>query len=212
MARRAPNTIACAVALAVTVPSGWSQEPNPQADQHGPEQTRPRASFGGPDQVDNLLQDDARPKKPLISLTFLKPYFDFEQRVKEKTGLSFALDYTTVYLGASEILEISSLLYMPPHNLRRTKLTIVNDHGTFLAVKEVSVSKFKATCLELLREVQETGQSILITKHGNPVAEVHPPRPKRARSPIGIMKGRGEILGDIVSPAVPAEEWDGLKK
>jgi prevent-host-death family protein len=78
--------------------------------------------------------------------------------------------------------------------------------------KEVSVSKFKAICLELLREVQETGESILITKHGKPVAEVHPPRAKRLRSPVGVMKGRGEILGDIVSPAAPAEIWDALKK
>jgi prevent-host-death family protein len=78
--------------------------------------------------------------------------------------------------------------------------------------KEVSVSRFKATCLELLREVQETGESILITKHGTPVAEVHPPRRKRVRSPLGIMKSRGAILGDIVSPAAPAEEWEALKK
>lgn len=76
--------------------------------------------------------------------------------------------------------------------------------------KEVSVSKFKATCLELLREVEETGHSILVTKHGKPVAEVHPPRGKRVRSPVGVMKGRGAILGDIVSPAVPAAMWDVL--
>jgi prevent-host-death family protein len=78
--------------------------------------------------------------------------------------------------------------------------------------KKVSVSKFKATCLELLREIQETGQSILITKHGKPIAEVYPPQSKRGRSPIGIMKGRGEILGDIVSPAAPAGEWEALEK
>jgi antitoxin (DNA-binding transcriptional repressor) of toxin-antitoxin stability system len=74
------------------------------------------------------------------------------------------------------------------------------------------MSKFKAKCLKLLRKVQETGKSILITKDGKPVAEVHPPRAKRVRSPVGVMKGRGEILGDIVSPAAPAEVWEVLKK
>ena len=78
--------------------------------------------------------------------------------------------------------------------------------------KEVSVSKFKATCLELLRQIQQTGQSIVITKHGTPIAEVHPPQHKRDRSPVGIMQGRGKILGDIVSPAAPADEWDVLTK
>ena len=92
-------------------------------------------------------------------------------------------------------------------------MTIVSNHSTFGRVKkEVSVSKFKATCLELLREIQETGQSVVITKHGKPIAEVHPPQRRRDRSPIGIMKGRGEILGDIVSPVVPAHEWEALKK
>ena len=79
-------------------------------------------------------------------------------------------------------------------------------------MKEVSVSKFKATCLELLRRLQETGQPLLITKHGKPLAEVHPTQPRRrSPNPVGLMKGRGEILGDVVSPAAPAEEWESLK-
>lgn len=79
-------------------------------------------------------------------------------------------------------------------------------------MKEVSVSKFKATCLELLRKVSETGVPILITKLGEPIAEVRPPQSTRTESPYGCMKGRGEILGDVLSPAVPAEEWEALKQ
>ena len=81
-----------------------------------------------------------------------------------------------------------------------------------MTMKEVSISKFKATCLELLRDVAATGEPILVTKRGEPIAEVRPPQPKKSRSPIGIMKGRGEILGDIISPAAPAEEWNVFKK
>lgn len=79
-------------------------------------------------------------------------------------------------------------------------------------MKRVSVSEFKATCLELLRNVEETGESVLVTKHGRPVAEVRAPLKKRPRSAFGCMKDRTEILGDVTSPAVPANEWDILKK
>jgi len=63
-----------------------------------------RGSLAGPDQVDNLLQQDALPVEPLIEFVFLKPYFDFKARVREKTGLSFSIDYTTVVLGATQSL------------------------------------------------------------------------------------------------------------
>ena len=79
-------------------------------------------------------------------------------------------------------------------------------------MKEVSVSKFKATCLELLRDVAENGEPILVTKRGEPIAEVRPPHPKGPNSLHGCMKGRGKILGDITSPAIPAEKWDVLKR
>ena len=78
-------------------------------------------------------------------------------------------------------------------------------------MRAVSVSKFKATCLELLRNVEETGEPILITKRGQPIAEVRAPQRRRARSPFACMKDRTKILGDVLSPAVPALEWDVLK-
>ena len=79
-------------------------------------------------------------------------------------------------------------------------------------MKQVSVSEFKATCLELLRNVEETGESVLVTKHGRPIAEVRAPRLKRTRSAFGCMKDRTRILGDVTEPAVPAEEWEALEK
>ena len=91
-------------------------------------------------------------------------------------------------------------------------MTIVTDYSKIRDVKTVSISEFKSTCLELLRQVRETGSPILVTKHGEPIAEVRPPQRVQTRSPIGIMKGRGEILDDIVAPASPAEEWDVLQK
>jgi hypothetical protein len=84
------RSLACAVLLLVGAPSVWAQDSNP--DPPPREQNQRRPNLGGPDQVDNLLEEDAKPKKPLFSLAFLDPYFDLKQRVKEKTGLSFAVD------------------------------------------------------------------------------------------------------------------------
>jgi prevent-host-death family protein len=50
----------------------------------------------------------------------------------------------------------------------------------------VSVSEVKATCLALLDKVRRTGQSILVTKRGEPVALVGPPpEPKHPSSWLG---------------------------
>lgn len=63
----------------------------------------------------------------------------------------------------------------------------------------ISAAEFKAKCLDLMDSVSETGASIVITKRGRPVAVLAPVRPSR-NSLRGIMKGRMQILGDIVSP------------
>jgi prevent-host-death family protein len=77
---------------------------------------------------------------------------------------------------------------------------------------EVAISEFKVKCLALLEQVRRTRQPIRITRHGKPVAEVVPPLPVGDRSAwIGSMKGRMEILGDIISPASDEDEWEALR-
>jgi prevent-host-death family protein len=78
-------------------------------------------------------------------------------------------------------------------------------------MREIAISEFKAKCLAILDEVQKTNQPILVTKRGKAVAEVGPPKPKDDRSWIGSMKGRMEILGDIVSPASDPDDWEVLR-
>ena len=74
----------------------------------------------------------------------------------------------------------------------------------------VQASEFKAKCLALLDHVTCTGQTILITKNGKPVAELRPHRPPRAKSLIGLHKGRIGIRGDIVSSS-GAALWEAMK-
>jgi prevent-host-death family protein len=75
-------------------------------------------------------------------------------------------------------------------------------------METIAVSKFKATCLAVLQRVKKTGQPILVTRFGQPIAEVVPPRPPAAeREWLGCMKGRAEITGDVVGPALEPGAW-----
>jgi len=41
-------------------------------------------------------------------------------------------------------------------------------------VRTIPAARFKAQCLRLLDEVAETGETIVVTKRGKPVAKVEP--------------------------------------
>ncbi|HEX3503737.1 MAG TPA: type II toxin-antitoxin system Phd/YefM family antitoxin, partial [Xanthobacteraceae bacterium] len=75
-------------------------------------------------------------------------------------------------------------------------------------LRTIKASELKAKCLAILNEVERTRQPVVITKRGKPVAEIVPHKPAK-RSPLGIFKGRMEILGDIISPV--DVEWEALK-
>ena len=74
----------------------------------------------------------------------------------------------------------------------------------------IQASKFKAKCLALMDEVARTGETIIVTKNGKPIAELRPHRRPRAKSLIGQDKGKIKILGDIISP-IGVEDWEALK-
>ena len=60
--------------------------------------------FGGPNSVPGQLADDARHTESLTGRTFLQDYFDWKDRVRDKHGLNFSLDYTAGFLGASNTI------------------------------------------------------------------------------------------------------------
>jgi prevent-host-death family protein len=76
----------------------------------------------------------------------------------------------------------------------------------------VSISEFKARCLALVDMVKKTGQPLLITKRGEPIAQViPPPAGEKPMSWLGCMRGTGIIVGDVISPAAGEEEWEVIK-
>jgi prevent-host-death family protein len=74
--------------------------------------------------------------------------------------------------------------------------------------RRIKASEFKAKCLALMDEVARTGNAVIITKNGKPVAELVPHRP-RERNVRGILKDELFIVGDIISPI--DVEWEALK-
>jgi len=82
--------------------------------------------------------------------------------------------------------------------------------GRIVVMQTIQASKFKARCLALMDEVARTGETILITKNGRPVAELRPHCGPRAKSLIGLHKGRIRIRGEIISP-IGTELWEALK-
>jgi len=75
----------------------------------------------------------------------------------------------------------------------------------------VTISRFKATCLRLLDDVNKTGKPLLVTRNGEPIALVSPPPPpKKTDRWIGSMRNQIEVRGDVIAPASDEEEWEAL--
>tara|TARA_Y100000758_G_scaffold286927_1_gene237997 strand:+ start:4324 stop:4536 length:213 start_codon:yes stop_codon:yes gene_type:complete len=63
----------------------------------------------------------------------------------------------------------------------------------------VIASEFKAKCLKIMDEVAATGEPVIITKHGVPVAQLIP-EVQKPETLFGALQGSVIILGDIVGP------------
>jgi len=72
-------------------------------------------------------------------------------------------------------------------------------------MRTIKASEFKAKCLKLMDEVAETGEPIVITKNGRPLAKLAP-LSRGQRSILGLHKDQIQILGDIISPIDLIEE------
>jgi prevent-host-death family protein len=84
-----------------------------------------------------------------------------------------------------------------------------NDYGTVTTVmdKEITATQFKARCLRLLDEVAETGEPLVVTKHGRAVARVEPP--------LGVddLRGSAKMLVSAEEFIKPIDvTWDAERK
>ena len=75
----------------------------------------------------------------------------------------------------------------------------------------IAISAFKARCLAVLKRVKQTGRPIVVTKFGEPVAEIVPPTPIQPAEPwLGKLKDRAKITGDIVAPVADPSDWEAM--
>jgi prevent-host-death family protein len=74
-------------------------------------------------------------------------------------------------------------------------------------MKRIPAGEFKAQCLAIMDQVLHSGEPVLITKHGKPVVRLVPAE-KGADEIFGYMAGKVKIVGDIVGPITPLEDWE----
>ena len=77
-------------------------------------------------------------------------------------------------------------------------------------MKKMTAGLFKVHCLAVMDEVQAKRESVVITKHGKPVAKLVP-ADKDTDDLYNFLGGKVAITGDVVAPALSEEDWGELK-
>ena len=77
-------------------------------------------------------------------------------------------------------------------------------------MKSMAAGKFKAHCLQVMEHVRTTGEPLVITKRGHPVAKLVPAESENETF-LGRLKGAIKITGDIEAPIEPLRSWKVLK-
>lgn len=74
--------------------------------------------------------------------------------------------------------------------------------------KRVSKSLFKAKALEYMREIQETGDTLVITDHGNPVLSILPFRDEQEHARQALLNS----VRDYHLPKGPVDPdaWEAM--
>jgi len=71
---------------------------------------------------------------------------------------------------------------------------------------EMSKTKFKARALEVFRNIEQSGDTIIITDHGKPKIEIRKIR-RREVSPVELLKGSVVKYESPTAP-VSVDDWD----
>lgn len=70
----------------------------------------------------------------------------------------------------------------------------------------MAAGRFKAQCLREIDQVQQTGETLVITKRGKPIVKIIPIAENEEGTYFGCMKDTLSIEGDITLPII--ENWD----
>ncbi len=75
-------------------------------------------------------------------------------------------------------------------------------------MRTIQASEFKAKCLALMDTVAASGETLVVTKNGKPVAELRPYSGGRIDSPFGLHPTL-VIRGDVIAP-LEDDLWKAL--
>ncbi len=73
--------------------------------------------------------------------------------------------------------------------------------------RTMPAGQFKTHCLSVIDEVHNRREEVVISKYGKSMARLVPLNDK-PDSIVGFMQGKRKIVGDIVSPIFPDDNWD----
>jgi prevent-host-death family protein len=66
--------------------------------------------------------------------------------------------------------------------------------------KTIPIAEFKSHCHKIIEEAQIAQKEITLSKNGKPIATITPIMTKKAKpSMVGLLAGKAEIKGDIIS-------------
>lgn len=74
----------------------------------------------------------------------------------------------------------------------------------------MAAGSFKSKCLAVMDEVQAKHETVVITKRGKAVAKLVPVD-SSTDDIYEFLAGKGTLVGNIIAPALDAEEWGDLK-
>jgi prevent-host-death family protein len=74
-------------------------------------------------------------------------------------------------------------------------------------MKQIPAGEFKAQCLAIMDQVLRSGEPVVVTKHGKPVVKLVPAE-NRADDIFDYMAGKAKVVGDIVGPVTPPDDWE----
>jgi prevent-host-death family protein len=99
---------------------------------------------------------------------------------------------------------------------RRADLTLDLDWSDWVVryrfvMKSIAITEFKARCLALLEDVARTGEPLVVTKRGKPLARVVASGGAKAVYPQSRLSGTVTLHGDVVAPVLPREAWDAVR-
>lgn len=78
-----------------------------------------------------------------------------------------------------------------------------------MSSNQISKSRFKSKALEYFRQIEASGETVIVTDHGKPALEVRPYRGKE-RHPLDILRGSVVRYENPTDP-VGMNDWEAAQ-